>query len=74
MSLTPKELAESLCCDAPPSQRSVESVIEQAIADEREECAKIADAQAFSYAHLGIEGPELNSAKIADEIRKRGHE
>jgi len=27
--LTAKELAESLCCDAPASQRSIESVIQQ---------------------------------------------
>lgn len=50
-----------------------DAMVRRAVEEEREACAKIADRQAWSHARHGVEnGPELNSAAIADAIRSRG--
>lgn len=48
----------------------IQKKIDEAVAAERDRCARIADRQAWAHGGVHFNGPELNSAKIAEKIRK----
>lgn len=48
----------------------IQKRIDEAVAAERERCARIAERQAWAHGGVHFNGPELNSVRIADAIRK----